>query len=69
MSDYKFPLLMKSTSTGVIVLAEGIVSGSGRWARFKGTVKGSGNGSSLNKMGTYREDWCLGVFEPLASGD
>jgi hypothetical protein len=65
MSDYKFPLLMKSTATGLIILAEGITSGSGRITRFKGTVKGSGNGCSSNKMGDYREDWCLGVFEPF----
>lgn len=66
MNDYKFPLLLKSTGTGLIILAEGIVSGSGRSARVNGTVKGTGNGGSMNKMGDYREDWYLEVFEPLA---
>ena len=65
MDNYKFPLLMKSTATGLIILAEGITTGSGRSARVKGTVKGSGNGGSMNKMGDYREDWCLEVFEPF----
>lgn len=65
MTDYKFPLLMKSTATGLIILAEGISGGIGRSTRVKGTVKGSGNGSSSNRMGDYREDWYLAVFEPF----
>ena len=69
MSDYKFPLLMKSIATGLIVLAEGISSGSRRRTKFKGTVKGTGNGNgygnSLSSIGDYREDWCLEVFEPF----
>ena len=66
MTDYKFPLLMKSSATGLILLVEGITSGSGRAARVKGTVKGTGNGyGSSHRMGDYREDWCLGVFKPF----
>lgn len=67
MSDYKFPLLMKSTATGLIVLAEGTSTGSGRRTKFKGTVKGTGNGcgNSLSSIGDYREDWWLEVFEPF----
>lgn len=66
MSDYKFPLLMKSTSSGLIILAEGIVSVSvSGSARVKGTVKGTGNGYRNYKIGTYREDWCLSAFKPF----
>ena len=62
MADYKFPLLMKSTATGLIVLVEGITGGSGRSTRVKGIVKGTGNGCR-HTMGSYRK---TGAFPSVA---
>ena len=60
--DYKFPLLMRSTATGLIVLMEGY---STIPDSVSGTVTSSGNGHSTNKVGDYREDWYLRVFKPF----
>lgn len=59
---YKFPLLMRSTATGLVLLVEKY---STIPDRVSGTVKSLGHGHSLNTVGDYREDWCLSVFEPF----
>ena len=61
-AKYKFPLLMRSTATGIILLAEKYTT---MPDRVSGTVKSLGHGCSMNKVGDYREDWCLSVFEPF----
>ena len=65
MSDkYEFPLLMRSTATGLVLLVEKYSTIHGR---VSGTVKslGHGHSHSLNTVGDYRDDWCLSVFEPF----
>ena len=59
--DYKFPLLMKSTATGLIVLMESVDAELGG----TGVVKGTGHTSSSNSIGDWSDTWNMQVFKPL----
>lgn len=60
--DYKFPLLMKSTATGLIVLMESVDAELGG----NGVVKGTGQtGNSLHNIGDWSDTWNMLVFKPL----
>lgn len=56
-TEYKYPLLMKGTSSGRIVL----MTSYGR-----GTVVGTGNGHSYNKrLGLRSRGWAMHSFKPF----
>ena len=60
--DYKFPLLMKITATGLIVLMESVDAMIGG----VGVVKGTGQtGSSLHNIGDWSDTWNMQVFKPV----
>lgn len=62
-TEYAFPLLMKSTHSGIIVRMERVNEhGDGI-----GTVIGSGNsrGLTLHRVGDWAGTWCMDIFKPF----
>lgn len=65
MSDIKFPCLMKSTCTGLLIKATGFTTYKDMSQRLGGTVMSKGHGDSIYNIGDTRDDWCSEVFEPF----
>ena len=58
MSDYEYPLVMKGTSSGVVV---------NMVAESEGTVIGGGQRNICSRpydIGEYRSDWHMSNFKP-----
>lgn len=59
MPNYKYPLIMKGTSSGVIV---------NMVAESEGTVIGGGQREKSRRpysIGEYCSDWCIANFKPF----
>ena len=65
MGDIKFPCIMRSTATGLLLKATGFSTHKDRSRRLVGTPISKGHGFSLNDIGKTRDDWCVEVFEPF----
>lgn len=65
MSDIKFPCLMKSIVTGLLIEATGLTTHKEGSHRFAGTVLSRAHGCSMYDVGDTRDDWCIEVFEPF----
>jgi hypothetical protein len=64
-SGIKFPCVMKSTHTGLLIKATGFTMYKDRSYRFAGTVISRAHGCSIHDVGDTRDDWCVEVFEPF----
>ena len=65
MCGIKFPCLMKSTVTGLLIEATGFTGIKDGSRRFAGTPISKGHGNSTHAVGDTRDDWCVDVFEPF----